>query len=277
MANFVEFTITKNETVREFIEAFGVSKKTTYKQEMYNLIRVNGEIKKLHDRVKENDVISFKLAPLDGAVKPYNGEVKIVYEDEDLVIVNKPSGLLIHEDGNTFNTLTNRLNFHYQQQGIDYPVLPAHRLDYDTSGIVVFAKHFMSLADLSKQFEDQSVKKIYVAMVDNLMTKKEGQITYKIGKDRHSKKQVVTDTGKDASTYYKVINEFENQSKVEVEIKGGRTHQIRVHMAYIGHPLVGDVLYGKTPNSRLLLHFKKITLRHPRTHKPFSFTIEETF
>ena len=68
-------------------------------------------------------------------------------------------GLLIHEDGNTFNTLTNRLNFHYQQQGIDYPVLPAHRLDYDTSGIVVFAKHFMSLADLSKQFEDQSVKK----------------------------------------------------------------------------------------------------------------------
>ena len=277
MANFVEFTITKNETVREFIEAFGVSKKTTYKQEMYNLIRVNGEIKKLHDRVKENDVISFKLAPLDGAVKPYNGEVKIVYEDEDLVIVNKPSGLLIHEDGNTFNTLTNRLNFHYQQQGIDYPVLPAHRLDYDTSGIVVFAKHFMSLADLSKQFEDQSVKKIYVAMVDNLMTKKEGKITYKIGKDRHSKKQVVTDTGKDASTYYKVINEFENQSKVEVEIKGGRTHQIRVHMAYIGHPLVGDVLYGKTPNSRLLLHFKKITLRHPRTHKPFSFTIEETF
>lgn len=277
MANFVEFTITKNETVREFIEAFGVSKKTTYKQEMYNLIRVNGEIKKLHDRVKENDVISFKLAPLDGAVKPYNGEVKIVYEDEDLVIVNKPSGLLIHEDGNTFNTLTNRLNFHYQQQGIDYPVLPAHRLDYDTSGIVVFAKHFMSLADLSKQFEDQSVKKIYVAMVDNLMTKKEGQITYKIGKDRHSKKQVVTDTGKDASTYYKVINEFENQSKVEVEIKGGRTHQIRVHTAYIGHPLVGDVLYGKTPNSRLLLHFKKITLRHPRTHKPFSFTIEETF
>mgnify|MGYP000997831752 CR=1 FL=1 len=277
MANFVEFTITKNETVREFIEAFGVSKKTTYKQEMYNLIRVNGEIKKLHDRVKENDIISFKLAPLDGAVKPYNGEVKIVYEDEDLVIVNKPSGLLIHEDGNTFNTLTNRLNFHYQQQGIDYPVLPAHRLDYDTSGIVVFAKHFMSLADLSKQFEDQSVKKIYVAMVDNLMTKKEGQITYKIGKDRHSKKQVVTDTGKDASTYYKVINEFENQSKVEVEIKGGRTHQIRVHMAYIGHTLVGDVLYGKTPNSRLLLHFKKITLRHPRTHKPFSFTIEETF
>lgn len=277
MANFVEFTITKNETVREFIEAFGVSKKTTYKQEMYNLIRVNGEIKKLHDRVKENDIISFKLAPLDGAVKPYNGEVKIVYEDEDLVIVNKPSGLLIHEDGNTFNTLTNRLNFHYQQQGIDYPVLPAHRLDYDTSGIVVFAKHFMSLADLSKQFEDQSVKKIYVAMVDNLMTKKEGQITYKIGKDRHSKKQVVTDTGKDASTYYKVINEFENQSKVEVEIKGGRTHQIRVHMAYIGHPLVGDVLYGKTPNSRLLLHFKKITFRHPRTHKPFSFTIEETF
>ena len=277
MANFVEFTITKNETVREFIEAFGVSKKTTYKQEMYNLIRVNGEIKKLHDRIKENDIISFKLAPLDGAVKPFNGEVKIVYEDEDVVIVNKPSGLLIHEDGNTFNTLTNRLNFYYQQQGFDYPVLPVHRLDYDTSGIVVFAKHFMSLAYLSKQFENQDVKKIYVAVVDNIMTKKEGQITHKIGKDRHSKKQVVTPTGKDASTYYRVINEFENQSKVEVEIKGGRTHQIRVHMAYIGHPLVGDVLYGKTPNSRLLLHFKKITFRHPRTNKSFSFTIEETF
>lgn len=277
MANFVEFTVTKNGTVREFIEAFGVSKKTTYKQEMYNLIRVNGEIKKLHDRIKENDIISFKLAPLDGAVKPFNGEVKIVYEDEDVVIVNKPSGLLIHEDGNTFNTLTNRLNFYYQQQGFDYPVLPAHRLDYDTSGIVVFAKHFMSLADLSKQFEDQSVKKIYVAVVDHLMPKKEDQITYNIGKDRHSKKQVVTPTGKDASTYYRVINEFENQSKVEVEIKGGRTHQIRVHMAYIGHPLVGDILYGKTPNSRLLLHFKKITFRHPRTNKPFSFTIEETF
>lgn len=277
MTNFVEFKVKKAQTVREFIEAFGVSKKITYKQEMYNLIRVNGEIAKLHHKIKEGDVISFKLAPLDGSVKPFEGEVRIVYEDEDVVIVNKPSGLLIHEDGNTFNTLTNRLNFHYQQLGSDYPVLPAHRLDVDTSGIVIFAKHFMSLADLSNQFENQSVKKIYVAVVDNILSKKEGQITHKIGKDRHSKRQMVTPTGKDATTYYRVIDETENQSKVEVEIKGGRTHQIRVHMAYIGHPLVGDTLYGKTSNSRLLLHFKKITFKHPRTGKPFSFTIEETF
>lgn len=280
MQNFVDFKITEKNndlTIREFLASFGVSKKNIYKQEMFNLIRINNKLEKLTYRLKTGDKLSFKLAPFDEGIKPFIGLIDIVYEDEDILIVNKPAGILIHEDGNTTDTLTNRVSHYFHQKGYDYPVLPAHRLDFDTSGIVLFAKHFISLAYLSREFHENKVKKTYIAVCHGYFKKPDGVINLNIGKDRHSNKQIILDTGKEARTEYFVLEQKNGLSRVEIHILEGRRHQIRVHLAHLGNPVVGDKLYGKNGSTRMLLHAKKIQFNHPRTLKPVSFEIKETF
>ncbi len=278
--NYLKFMIeTKdaNLSVRDFLMQYNVSRKNIYKQELYNLIRVNGTVVKLNYQLKENDELTFKLAPIEGVIEPFEAPIDIVYEDEDIILVNKKAKLLIHDDGQTKNTLTNHVSYYFHQKGYDYPVLPVHRLDYETSGLVLFAKHFISLSFLSAQFEKKEIKRTYVAVCNNYFTKLDGVIDYRIGKDRHSNKQIVIDSGKEARTEYFVIEQAEKVSKVELIITSGRTHQIRVHLAYIGHPIVGDKLYGKTKHERLLLHFKKIGFVHPRYQKMVFFTSKESF
>lgn len=280
MQNFVEFLITGkyvDQTVREFLLSFGVSRKNVYKQEMFNLIRVNNKVEKLHYRLKENDKLAIKLAPFDQVVEPFDGKVEVVYEDDDILIVNKPPGILIHEDGNTIDTLTNRVSHYMHLKGYDYPVLPAHRIDFDTSGIVLFGKHFISLAYLSREFRENKVKKTYVAISHGYFKKPDGVINLNIGKDRHSNKQIVIDSGKEARTEYFVLDQKDNMSRVELHINEGRRHQIRVHLAHLGNPIVGDKLYGKDDDKRMMLHAKKIEFIHPRTFENFRFEIEEKF
>lgn len=280
MQNFIDFKITEKYndlTIREFLLIFGVSKKNIYKQEMFNLIRVNNKLEKLTFRLKTGDKLSFKLAPFDEGVEPFVGDIDIIYEDEDIFIVNKPAGILIHEDGNTFNTLTNRVSHYFHQKGYDYPVLPAHRLDFDTSGIVLFAKHFISLAYLSQQFRENKVKKTYLAVCHGYFKKPDGVINLNIGKDRHSNKQIILDSGKEARTEYFVLEQKDNLSRVEIHILEGRRHQIRVHLAHLGNPIVGDKLYGKNGSKKMLLQAKKIQFNHPRTLNLVSFEIKETF
>ncbi|MFA5719531.1 MAG: RluA family pseudouridine synthase [Acholeplasmataceae bacterium] len=275
--NFIYFEVKKDQTIKAFLESFYVSKKTIYKQELFNLLRVEDQVRKLSFPLKKGDVLQIKLAPLDGVIKPYKGVIEIVYEDEDVLIVNKPSGILIHEDGNTFNTLTNIVNYHFQTRGYDCPVLPVHRLDFDTSGLVLFAKHFLALSYLSRQFEDQNVKKKYIALCEGIMNKHYDTLDYPIGRDRHSNKYIVYQKGKPSRTQYQVIDQFDNKTKCEVYIKGGRTHQIRVHFSYIGHPIVGDKLYSKSENNRLHLHFNEIEFIHPRNQKKVKFSTGAPF
>lgn len=275
--NFIYFDIQKEQTIREFLESYYVSKKVIYKQEMFNLLRVGDAVRNLHFPLKVGDTLQIKLAPLDGVVAPYKGKIDIIYEDEDIVLVNKPSGILIHQDGNTYNTLTNIVNYHFQTRGYDYPVLPVHRLDYDTSGLVLFAKHFISLSFLSKQFENQAVKKKYICLTEGLMKDHYGTLDYPIARDRHKNKYRVSDKGKKARTEFQVIDQFDNKTKCEVYIKGGRTHQIRVHLSYIGYPIVGDKLYGKKSDAQLHLHFNEIEFIHPRTLKKVKFNIAAPF
>lgn len=274
--NYIYFEIEQDQTIRSFLESYHVSKKVIYKQEMFNLLRVDDEVRKLHFMLKKGDILQIKLAPLDGVVEPFKGHIEIIYEDEDICIVNKPPSILIHQDGNTIHTLTNIVNYHFQMRGYDYPVLPVHRLDFDTSGLVLFAKHFIALSFLSKQFEDQNIKKKYIALTEGLMKKHYDTLDYPISRDRHSKGYIVNDKGKPARTEYQVIDQYDHKTKLEVYIKGGRTHQIRVHLSYIGHPVVGDKLYGK-PGKRLHLHFNEIEFIHPRTHQKVKFQSEAPF
>lgn len=280
MQNFVEFIIDEkyhDMTIREFLLSFNVSKKNVYKQEMFNLIRVNNKMEKLTYRLKTNDNLAFKLAPFDEGVEPFVGDIDVVYEDDDILLVNKPTGILIHEDGNTIDTLTNRVSHYYNLKGYDYPVLPAHRIDFDTSGLVLFAKHFISLAYLSNEFALNKIKKRYIAVCHGYFKKPDGVINLNIGKDRHTNKQIIIDTGKEARTEYFVIEQKDSLSRVEVDILEGRRHQIRVHLAHLGNPIVGDKLYGIDKEKTMLLHAKKLEFIHPRSQKSVSYQVKEPF
>ncbi|MDX9691617.1 MAG: RNA pseudouridine synthase, partial [Acholeplasmataceae bacterium] len=145
------------------------------------------------------------------------------------------------------------------------------------SGMIIFAKHFLAQSYFSYLFEAQEIKKYYVCVCRNPFDVQQGIIKSPIGKDRHTSKQIVSPTGKACETRYQVIESHEMESKVLVEIKGGRKHQIRVHMASINHPIVGDKLYGVNDYKRMLLHFKHVEFIHPRTMQSFIFESKEPF
>lgn len=256
-------------SVRAFLKTFHLSKSKIYNFELHKSALINNRFVGLDEKLKTNDVltldfIGFHTNPL----VPYMGDIHAVYEDEDILILNKQANILVHTDGKTNDTLTNRIAFHYSQ---DYPILAVHRLDYETSGLLIFAKHPLAHAFLSELFESRKVDKTYLAYVEGIVSKDGAWIKEAIGKDRHKNRQRVTKDGQDAQTYYKVIKRFKDKTLLEVNIIGGRKHQIRVHLAYINHPVVGDTLYGfKVDDQRgLKLHFKHIKFIHPRTRTLF--------
>lgn len=262
-------------TIREYLQHFHVGKATIYQYSSNHLINVNNEVKNSEYRIKKNDVISFTLHSVEKAY--YTEEpIEIIYEDEDILVCNKPIDLLVHSDGNTYDTLTDRVGFHYQRIGYFHPVLPAHRIDKETSGIVIFGKHFISIAYLSTQFETRDIEKIYTCLAENIFTQKEGLIQSKLLRDQHSNKMVVSPFGKMATTTYKVIENLFDSARLEVDIKSGRTHQIRVQLASIGHSVVGDSLYGH-PNKRLMLHFSRISFKSLRTNQLVTFESKAPF
>lgn len=252
-------------TVRVFLEHFFIAHKKIYKLEMDHAILVNKKEVKTHELLHQGDEIEFDLSQLSAdKVMPYKGDIEVVYEDEDFLVLNKPRACLVYSDGTDLDTLTNRVAYHYHTF---YPILPIHRIDYDTTGLVLFAKHGLSLAYVSKLFEEDQIEKTYDCVVENDFIDKKGVIKTKIARDRHDQKMRVSDSGKDAFTSYEVIGYLEQYPRLKVMIKGGRKHQIRVHLRSIGHPIISDLLYGhknlKYPN--LMLHFSKIKFIHPRT------------
>lgn len=264
-------------SVKAFFEYANVGKKTIHFLKMANAISVNGI--KANDTfiLKENDklVIDYTNMPAT-TVTPFESDIIIVYEDDHIVVVDKPTKLLVHEDGQTIDTLTNRVNAYYQALGYPFSVLPAHRIDYETSGMVVFGKHPFSLSYLSNLFEQRSIKKIYQAIVEGDFIKKEGKIDAPIGAHRHENIMMVSSTGKKATSLYKVINKNGNENLVEIEIIGGRKHQIRVHMAHIGFPIKGDPIYG-IKSDRLYLHFYKVSFENFVNGKLLTVTDDARF
>jgi 23S rRNA pseudouridine1911/1915/1917 synthase len=201
-----------------------------------------------------------------------------VYEDEDLAVINKPGGLVVHPaPGNYEHTLANALLFHFKKLSDINPQRPGivHRLDKDTSGILVVAKSNHVHLALSRQFADHSIKRKYIALVKGKMDYYENVIELPIGRHPFKRDQMAAGFGlnaKYARTHYRTLEKNERFSLVELEPFTGRTHQLRVHLAFIGHPILGDVKYGRNNEfSRLALHAKSLGFVHPATGKQVAF------
>lgn len=250
-------------------------------------VRVNGEIEKIKKRKLEvGDEICFVIPspkPLD--VEPESMELDIVYEDSDLILVNKPRGLVVHPaPGNYTGTLVNGILAHCQDlSSINGVIRPGivHRIDKDTSGLIVIAKNDYSHCKLAEQLKDHSMTREYCGIVLGNFKEIEGTVNAPIGrnpKDR-LKMGVVKENSKEAITHYKVLESFKTGfSYMSFKLETGRTHQIRVHMAYLNHPMVGDPLYGKNKIrfgvEGQLLHAQTLGFIHPRTEVYMEFKSE---
>lgn len=249
------------------------------------LILVNGSKKKPKYIVKKGDSIQVKI-PEQKSLEPIpqNIDLDIVYENEDMIVINKPKDMIVHPaPGNHSNTLVNALlNYTDNLSSINGNTRPGivHRLDKDTSGLLVIAKNNQTHKELVKQLKARSLKRIYLALVYGGLNKEEGIINAPIGRNpKDRKKMAVTiKNSKEAITHYKVLERFQNYTLIEASLETGRTHQIRVHMSYIKHPIVGDPKYTNRKNKfgvkTQLLHARKLGLVNPRTGKYMEFTAE---
>lgn len=208
----------------------------------------------------------------------------IIYEDEDIIVINKAKGMVVHPGvGNRSGTLVNALIHHTQGKlsdtnGSDRLGI-VHRLDKNTSGLIVTAKNSMAHIDLQEQFKQREVSKIYQAIVHGSFIETSGKIVAPIARDKNNRQKMAVDSdGREAVSYFRVLAPLEKATYLEVKLITGRTHQIRVHMAYINHPLLGDNIYGirknKYKEDGQYLHASKLEFTHPRTKEWLSFEVE---
>lgn len=245
-------------------------------------VAVNGRPARASLKLKEGDAVSIVVPPSEPA-EPAAEEIplRIVYEDEDLIVVDKPPGLPVHPaPGHLSHTLVNAILARYPDlQDSAESLRPGivHRLDMDTSGLMVVARNDRAKEALAAQIKARSMDKRYLALVSGSMTPPQGVIEAPIGRDpRDRKKMAVVATGRDSRTHYRVLEYLGDCTLVELKLETGRTHQIRVHLSAIGHPVVGDPIYGKRSPlvGRQFLHSYRLGLRHPSTGEYLEFTSE---
>ena len=214
-------------------------------------VSVNGKIEPKNYRLRQGDEVEItEKEPTELLVEPENIPLDIVYEDEDIIVINKPSGMVVHPaNGNESGTLVNALLYHCKDSlsGINGVIRPGivHRIDKDTSGLLVVAKNDDAHIFLSSLLKDHGIKRVYHAILVGHLKESSGTVDAPIARhpvDR--KKMAVVKGGKESITHYQVIAEYPSFTYAKMELETGRTHQIRVHMSYIGHPIIGDTVYG---------------------------------
>ncbi|MBL7575071.1 23S rRNA pseudouridine1911/1915/1917 synthase [Peptoniphilus asaccharolyticus DSM 20463] len=245
------------------------------------LILVNGKSEKAGYKLRVNDEITVEYRE-DLKLVPQDIEFRILFEDSDIAVISKPQGLVVHPGaGNEDNTLVNGLLYRLDSladTGDELRPGIVHRLDKDTSGLMIVAKTSLAYDRLIEIFKNREINKVYMAIVEGKITDS-GFIDEPIGRDSKNRiKFAVTDiNSKEALTYYKPIKVFENHTFLEIKIATGRTHQIRVHMKYINHPVLGDPLYGRKNKYKIdkqMLHACKLQFKHPITDQEMLFEDE---
>lgn len=238
---------------------------------------VNGKkITKVSYKVSEGDKIEIEeQEPVESELKAQDIPIDIIYEDKDIIVVNKPKGMVVHPaNGNPDGTLVNAIMAICKDSlsGIGGEIRPGivHRLDKDTSGLLIVAKNDMAHVNMSEQIKRHEVKKTYIALVRGIVKENEATIDMPIGRSNSDrKKMAVTKNGKNAVTHIKVLKRYDKYTLLEINIETGRTHQIRVHLAHIGYPVIGDYIYSNGKNEFGIvgqcLHAKSLEFKHPIT------------
>lgn len=242
-------------------------------------ITVNGKTEKAKYKVKSGDLIRLEEPETKTLeLRPENIPLDIVYEDDDVIVINKPQGMVVHPaPGHDEHTLVNALLYHCPLSTINGTFRPGivHRIDKDTSGLLMVAKNDKAHRSLAKQLKDKTNIREYVALVHGRIAEDEGTINAPIGRSlKDRKKQAVVKDGRNAVTHFEVLKRYRDYTLVKCILETGRTHQIRVHMKYIGHPLVGDPLYGPKKTIKgngQFLHAGKLGFVHPTTGKLLIF------
>ncbi len=284
MDNYLEYLVSSKDTLDRIdkflpvIEA-ELSRSTIQKLITEEKILVNGKTIKPSYKVKYNDLIEITdIDFLDWDILPQKMDLDIVYEDSDVLVVNKPSGLVVHPaPGHYKDTLVNGLLYHINQlsdvNGSERPGI-VHRIDKDTSGLLMVAKTNQAHAILAEELKQKETLREYIALVEGVIRNKRGKINAPVGRDPKNRlKMAVIGTGKPAVTHFEVIETFEDCTLIKCVLETGRTHQIRVHMAYIGHPLLGDFVYGSATSNEFgqYLHAKTLGFTHPKTKEFMEF------
>jgi len=274
---------TKEISLQDYLrEVVKVPKKLLHQMRMDKAITVNGKAILYTDIVKNNDKLQLKLfADAEYGYEPTPLDVEVLYEDEHLLVANKKAGMNTHPNDEKNNkTLCNAIAYHLQLNGEQRKINHIHRLDKDTSGLILFSKHGLAGALLDEMLAKREIKRTYLALVHGRIRQKKGTINAPIAQDRHvAGKRRVDDKGQQAITHFKVVKYFskEDLTLVECSLDTGRTHQIRVHLAHLGHPIVGDELYGgSNVIKRQALHAYKLQFIHPFTGEEIDLTSKNT-
>jgi 23S rRNA pseudouridine1911/1915/1917 synthase len=246
------------------------------------LVSVSGIIRKPNYQVKNGDYacISFpdiKTCP----TLPQQISLDVIHEDSDIIVVNKPSGMVVHPaSGNKDNTLVNALLFYTKGKLAHAGSSPrpgiVHRLDKEVSGLIIAAKTDYAYSKLVQSFKQRTIEKTYIAFVEKNVARDKGSLELPIGRSSRDRKKMAVKffNAKEASTCFEVIKRFTGYTKLKVQIATGRTHQIRVHMSYMGHPIIGDLKYGGRKFKRIALYASELEFLHPRTGKKLLFKVD---